>query len=313
MPRRPVRHSQPKRTASYTRSESSRPATGLRPVRDTGLNVRSARHRARRSGPSPYSLLIALSMLTIVAMLFAVGRSGSRGSTLQQADTASPPTATAASVPERQPTPLFAEYEDLALRLPVDPSAITALAFHQAAGNLALPMKSLVPDADMALAAQLKAVPPLDASATADHDPDVGPADTVWQGCVLRLWRSNRSGAPDTAVDCGANAGSAVWSPVSGTVVLVKAYRLYDKYDDYEIHIRPDGRDDIDVILIHVEDPRVAAGERVKAGVTKIASVRKMSDLVNLQLGGYTDNGGDHVHLQLNALQDGSLSGTGGS
>jgi len=249
-------------------------------------------------------------MITIVVMVFLIGRGGSaERSTLSLAST---DTGTAAAAePERDPTPHFARYDDLILHLPVDPNELTAVAFHQASGELALHMTSLAPDADMELAAELKAVPPV--QGTFLTDPDADDSDTTWQGCVLRLWRSGRTGMPDTAVDCGADPGTAVWSPVTGTVVRVKAYQLYDKYDDYEIHIRPDGSDDIDVVLIHVDDLRVAEGDRVKAGVTRIASVRMMSDRLNLQLGGYTANGGDHVHMQLNAIEDGTLSGTDGS
>jgi hypothetical protein len=95
-----------------------------------------------------------------------------------------------------------------------------------------------------------------------------------------------------------------VFAPVSGTVLQVKPYKLYNKYDDFEIHIQPDGWPGIDVVLIHVADPLVTAGQRVDGGVTQLAIVRRMSDKVELQLGGYTGNGGDHVHLQLNAVDD---------
>jgi hypothetical protein len=47
----------------------------------------------------------------------------------------------------------------------------------------------------------------------------------------------------------------------------------------------------------------VKVGERVAGGVSRIACVREMSDKIALQLGGYTKNGGDHVHLQLNRVE----------
>jgi murein DD-endopeptidase MepM/ murein hydrolase activator NlpD len=156
-------------------------------------------------------------------------------------------------------------------------------------------MTSLVPDADMELAAELKAVPPAAETAATGTG--------GWAASCLRLWRSNRTGEPNTAADVGAAVGTAVWSPVTGTVAAVKAYQLYGKYDDFEIHIQPDGRTDVDVVLIHVTDVAVEAGDRVFAGATRIASVRLMSDKMDLQLGGYTNDGGDHVHLQLNRIE----------
>jgi hypothetical protein len=39
-----------------------------------------------------------------------------------------------------------------------------------------------------------------------------------------------------------------------------------------------------------------------------------MSDKIDIQLGGYTSNGGDHVHLQINHIQvPGELEQAGGS
>ncbi len=253
--------------------------------------------------------MIALSVLVIAGTLFAMGRSDSGDQAVLPVATAATETEGAAAEPAREPTPCFACLGELDLHLPIDPDDVTAVAFHQASGVAAQSMTSLVPDADMEAAVEIQGVPPLDQAQAAD----LGESD-LWVGCVLRMWRSNRTGTPDTAADCGALPGSAVFSPVSGTVVEVKAYKLYDKYDDYEIHIRPDGFDDIDLVLIHVDDVLVSEGDIVTGGVTQLACVRKMSDKVDLQLGGYTANGGDHVHMQLNAVaSDDSSTGADGS
>lgn len=248
------------------------------------------------------TIVVAVLGLSVIGWMLSWGGAPSEESL---------PSATASAVsmasrePEREPTPLFATEGGTQLHLTVDPTELTALAFHQASGKSALHVASLVPDADMALAAELKAVPAVEQGTVPEG---------VWGGICLRLWRSNRTGQPDTAMDMGANPGAAVWSPVTGTVVDVKSYLLYDKYEDIEIHIKPDGRDDVDVVLIHVTDALVKPGDRVKGGVTRIASVRKMSDKIEIQLGGYTANGGDHVHMQLNRIEGpGELAPAGGS
>lgn len=274
--------------------------------RDAGVTVRPRAGIRRRRTVALGPLLGSTLIVAAVLILAAQGGSGA------EADASDTPLAVAESVPapsaaiDREgATPFFASYRSLHLRLPVDPADLTALAFHQAAGSSALHLTSLVPDADMDLAAELNAVP--DAG-------DTGAATNVWDGVCLRLWRTNRGGEPDTAVDAGAEPGAAVWSPVTGTVVAVRPYRLYDAYDDYEIHIRPDGWDTVDVVLIHVDDVRVKAGDPVAAGLTRLASVRKMSDKIEIQLGGYTANGGDHVHMQLNEIDSpGALTDPGGS
>lgn len=283
------------------------PARRMRTLgHDTGLTVRPRTTVRRRRTVALGPLLGSTLLVAAVVILAAQGGSGA------EADATDAPLAVIESVPaptaaiDREgATPFFAAYRSLHLRLPVDPADLTALAFHQAAGSSALHLTSLVPDADMDLAAELHAVP---------EAGDTGTATNVWDGVCLRLWRTNRSGEPDTAVDAGAEPGTAVWSPVTGTVVAVRAYRLYDAYDDYEIHIRPDGWETVDVVLIHVDDVRVKAGDPVAAGLTRLASVRKMSDKIEIQLGGYTANGGDHVHMQLNEIDSpGTLTDAGGS
>jgi len=236
--------------------------------------------------------------------------------TWSDADQAAPVTEPASAVavattseqaePEREPTPLIAEEGGTRIHLAIDPNELTAVAFHQASGDYALHMTSLVPDADMVAAAELKTVPAVPENAVFD--------DGVWHGCVLRLWRSNRRGEPDTALDMGAAPGTTVWAPVSGTVIEVRPYLLYEKYEDFEIHIRPEGRDDVDAVLIHVQDVMVRAGDTVTGGVTRIGAVRQMSDKMEIQLGGYTGGGGDHTHFQLNRYPAGSApTETGGS
>lgn len=131
-------------------------------------------------------------------------------------------------------------------------------------------------------------------------------------GSVVRMWRS-RPGKPDSAADVGAPPGSNVLAPVSGQVIKIKSYKLYGKYDDYEIHIRPDGRDDIDCVMIHVTDLSVTVGARVKAGVTRVATVRKLSNVIHDQLGDYATGSGDHVHLQFNNALDPRYKGLEGA
>lgn len=291
--------------ASEFRTQAGREARRTRhrrPARDTGLVVRSRRRRSR----SPYpTLTIAAAVIGLALIGWMLTWSGNGSAGQAEAPSAGTP-ASVTLEEERDPTPRFALEGGTILRLPIDPTQVTAMAFHQASGQTALHMTSLVPDADMTLATEMKAVPPLAVEAD--------PADDIWDGCCLRLWRSNRGGQPDTAVDTGANPGTPVWSPVSGTVVRVRPYLLYEKYEDFEIHIRPSGRADAEVVLIHVQDVRVEAGDRVKAGVTQLASVRQMSDKIDIQLGGYTPNGGDHVHMQLNAVGiPGSVPPAGGS
>ncbi len=196
------------------------------------------------------------------------------------------------------PTPVFARYGDLDLHLVVAEVDLTEIGFHQASGNNALPMESYLPDADTSAADGSRGT----GRVPAGSDPtDLEPR--ILGGSVLRMWRSNRGGQPDTAADIGAPPGSTVYAPVNGVVIDIKTYALYGKHEDIEVHIQPRGYPDIDLVLIHVEDVQVRVGEHVVAGVTPLARVRRLSDCIDHQLGKYTVDPGDHVHMQLNRIE----------
>jgi hypothetical protein len=240
---------------------------------------------------------VAAALVSLVALVVAlVLTTPFSGSGETQGSTEGSDAGTAAAVvPDRDPTPFFASYRSLRLSLPVEPGAVTALAFHQAAGDSALHLQSLVPDADMgALTGEAPEAEP----GTSTQ----GGSGHIWTGEALRLWRTNRSGLPDSAVDVGAAPGTEVRAPVSGTVVRVRRYELYGEHEDYEIHIEPEGWPEVDLVLIHIADVRVAAGDTVVGGVTGVATVRHLSDKVELQLGDYDTGDGDHVHMQLNKV-----------
>ncbi len=270
-------------------------------MRDRDLPRIRPRARRRRSPYPPLTIVVAVVGLGAIARMLTWGAPDT-----PRVQTTTPSVGVAAE-PDRDPTPRFAEVGSIDLHLPVDPSAITALAFHQASGDRARAMGALVPDVPDEAAEDPAAIAAMTAEAAiAESD--------IWGGACLRLWRSGRGGTPDTAADIGAAPGTDVFSPVTGTVVEVRPYLLYEKYDDIEIHIRPDGADDLDVVLIHVTDASVEAGDRVVGGVTRIAAIRQMSGLIELQLAGYTGDGGDHVHIQVNRMAGpGELDDPGGS
>lgn len=77
-----------------------------------------------------------------------------------------------------------------------------------------------------------------------------------------------RSTPATSAVDVAMPRGTDVIAPVTGVVTEVVHYTLYGKHRDAYIRIRS-GRHD--VMVLHVEGVTVGVGNRVEAGVTKIA------------------------------------------
>lgn len=189
--------------------------------------------------------------------------------------------------------PLVAQYSDFDLRSPIAPADLTGVLFHQASLKYGLVMTTELPDADMERIAATR-------SPRVNRDQLEG----EWLDAeAMHLWRAADTTDMDTSIDVGALPGTIVRSPVTGTVVLLKDYKLYGQVDDIEIHIQPDGHPDLDVVLIHTTDPLVKAGDRVQAGVTEISHVRDIAkDLTDVQLAFYTPDGdaGNHTHVQVN-------------
>jgi Domain of unknown function (DUF4214) len=74
-----------------------------------------------------------------------------------------------------------------------------------------------------------------------------------------------------TAADIVVPPGTAVRSPVTGTVKSAGTYVLYCRYRDDKVVIRPDAAPDWEVTVLHITGVQVRAGDRVVAGITPIA------------------------------------------
>lgn len=289
----------------------------LRPARDTGIALEGRLARERRQRDRTRRQMTGVFVVALAALI--VAGAGWRWSSDKRAAVEPLPPATpqaahtqasavfkaAKGAAVADPTPVFAQYRSMQIRLPVSADALTEVGFHQASYTYALHMTTTLPDADMTSAKKNKG------TGRSAKQAKNGAAE-VLGGSVLRMWR-DRPGKPDSAVDVGAKPGTVVVSPVSGTIVKIKRYKLYGKYDDFELHIRPDGWKDVDLVLIHVDGVQCTVGQKVKAGVTPLATVRKLSDRIHHQLGDYSKGGGDHVHFQLNNSADPRYKGLEGA
>jgi len=101
------------------------------------------------------------------------------------------------------------------------------------------------------------------------------------------------------AVDVGAPPGTPITSPVSGVVVAVKTYKLYGKYDDVQVDIRPEGTSGLTLSVLLLEDPAVCIGQTVDEGKTQLGKVRAPQGDLGERLAELTHDEGSHVHLQV--------------
>ncbi len=154
--------------------------------------------------------------------------------------------------PEIPPPPVFARFEELSLHLPSED--VLLLGYHEAS----------FPDA-------LALTPVGDAIANENRTKFTAPP-TDPDGPEYIVLSSRGRGHPATsAVDLVLRDDTPVLSMVTGTVTDVRPYALYGKYPDTRIEIIPDARPDLRVVVIHVADVGVQAGDHVEAGVTRLA------------------------------------------
>ena len=211
----------------------------------------------------------------------------------QVGSSASASTSAAAQPKKADRTPLIARCQGVDIRSSIAPADLTGVLFHQASYEYGLVLETEIPEANYDEVADSRSM------RINNRQSDDGWLDAE----ALHLWRTSDDTAMDTSIDLGALPGASVYSPVTGTVVLVANYMLYDEMPDIEIHIQPEGRPDLDCVVIHITDATVKAGDRVEAGKTVIAKSRNIEEyLTDVQLGFFTPEGvgGNHVHIQMN-------------
>jgi murein DD-endopeptidase MepM/ murein hydrolase activator NlpD len=173
-------------------------------------------------------------------------------------------------------SPVFANMRGLRLTLPH--RAPILVAFHQASKPEALTLNPI-------------------GYLIANDNPSFTPgSDTPGPG--YRILSSRGRGRPPTsAVDIVVPKGALITAPVSGRVVEVRQYPLYGRTLDWRIAIQPVGYPLLEVVLIHLQQPRVAVGDRVVAGQTPLGVVRQLS--FTSQVDYVTNKHLPHTHIEV--------------
>ncbi len=203
------------------------------------------------------------------------------------------------------PTPIMSEADGVQMHCAVAMEDLTELLFHNASYTYAYGMTTQLSEAT-------------NADVMAKHGTgrraSTQPTGNAWMtGEFIRTFRSESAGPQMSAIDCGGAVGTKVYAPVSGEVVLVKEYQLYGQYPDIQIHIRPEGRSDLDCVLIHLQNAKVKQGDKVVAGESELAEIRDVYAYIgdSMQLKYYTaeNDNGNHTHIQMNNVNDPNYHG----
>jgi len=113
---------------------------------------------------------------------------------------------------------------------------------------------------------------------------------------VVLASRGRRNG-PTSAVDISLPPNSTVHAPVTGTVVQANAYLLYGRVPDNVVHIVPDSRPDLVVVLMHVNGVLTTPGAHVVADETPVAKTARLlpfSSQIDRYVGRLP-----HVHMEV--------------
>jgi hypothetical protein len=174
--------------------------------------------------------------------------------------------------------PAFAQAEGITLHLPQEKPV--GVLFHEAAHREAIAMAPY-------------------GECKRNANPRFTPPDPAAPGRPYVVMSSRGRGTASTsAVDIQAPAGSTLFSPVTGRVVAVKAYWLYNSYPDIRIEIEPDGAPGVRIVMIHLERVvNVSVGQHVVASVTPIGRPRVLP--FHSQTDEYTGVHDPHVHLEV--------------
>jgi len=93
-----------------------------------------------------------------------------------------------------------------------------------------------------------------------------------------------------------------VYAPVGGSVIAITDNIVDGKAYGVRIDIQPSGNPGVVVRLENLRaDPALTVGSTVSAGRTKIGRVIDLSQVERAGLARYTQDNGQHVHLEVQA------------
>lgn len=109
----------------------------------------------------------------------------------------------------------------------------------------------------------------------------------------------DRDTDPQGAADIVMEPDREVRAPVTGTVLRAGTYTLYcDKVDQYAV-IEPDARPGWEVKVLHVEGLALVKGQRVEAGVTRLAAKARVLPFASTVEDDTAVPAWPHVHIEV--------------
>ncbi len=251
-------------------------------MRQDGLERRNRRketlYRRRRIRFAVGFAVLCLVIAGVIIVVTAGGSTaqvGSRGLLASGNGSGS-----ATSTADSEGHPAFARIDDRNLLLPVRAKDATIIAYQPVTDSQAVDFSPIGERAN--------------ANAVVRFFRGIFSGDSAIRYYVL----AGKGSTPTGAILVGAPVGCPVTAPISGIVTAVKQYKLYGKYDDVQVDIRPEEMSGIIFSVLFIDEPAVSIGEVVTAGKTAIGKVRACPEELAKQLSVYTHDEGSHVFMQ---------------
>ena len=109
-------------------------------------------------------------------------------------------------------------------------------------------------------------------------------------------------GGGTNALDVGAVAVTDVYAPVDGIVAAIRPFVVMGKQYGSEIDIQPQSSSGLVVAVTQLTaDPRLTVGSAVVSGSTKLGNVVDLASVEEQALAHYTNDGGNHVTIEVRA------------
>ncbi len=173
---------------------------------------------------------------------------------------------------------------DIQLMLPIFEQEVTAVGYHPVDGDN---LVTLDPNGQQ-----------LNSSFISSLGQSMGPGGF---GYYL-MGEGGRSGAATCSIDVGAAAGTVVFAPVDGIIAGIRSYNLKGECPDTEVKIQPQNQSNMLVVMTHIGNLQATLGQPVRAGETRLGSVRQLDGCIEQQLSRYTYDSGNHLHMQVEHL-----------
>ena len=253
-----------------------------------GLAYRAAERQAMRARVRRARRTAALAVVACVCLVVLMLTAFGSGKTSQVTNTGPAPTARLlpAGPPRAQ---IVALQETLRLQLPINQNRVTAIGYHSS-GTSALALDPIGTQANAGLLKRMV-------------NRFFGDSSSG-----IRYYQISGGVGPETGgLDVGAPTDTDVYAPVDGSVMAVSDQIVNGKPYGVRIDIQPSGNPGVVVTLTNLRpDPALTVGMTVSAGRTKIGQIIDLSSVEQAALARYTQDRGQHVHIEVHAA--GSLA-----